>query len=200
MNVLRAAVREQVPIPRSRPSSAAQEVPDVKADFNRNQLRPSSAPPSGPANGGTLNMPPRPATAISGSFRPGTASSKGRPGTAQSRLSRGIPEDGIPDDISEISGEDDVASLRMARMEKLRIEQGKNLYHIVREEQELEKERLRMLSAVQPKKVAHLNRSVTGVLSASCCCVSSSHISHPIRPGLLKSHSPRFTFAPVGTG
>ena len=28
----------------------------------------------------------------------------------------------------------------MARLEKLRIEQGKNLYHIVREEQELEKE------------------------------------------------------------
>jgi hypothetical protein len=112
-------------------------------------------------------MPPRPATAISESFRPGTASSKGRPGTAQSRLSRGIPEDGIPDDISEISGEDDVASLRMAQMEKLRIEQGKNLYHIVREEQELEKERLRMLSAVQPNKVAHLNRSVTGGLSVA---------------------------------
>ncbi len=83
-------------------------------------------------------------------------------------------------------------SLRMARLETLRIEQGKNLYHIVREEQELEKEassalhtifsqretrtacehmpnhgvtngfrarqRLKMLSAVQPGRVAHLNR------------------------------------------
>ena len=85
-------------------------------------------------------------------------------------------------------------SLRMARLEKLRIEQGKNLYHIVREEQELEKEasaydtharartrtrlqrmrarthckidennlgmwqRLRMLAAIQPGKMAHLNR------------------------------------------
>ena len=126
-------------------------------------------------------MPPRPATAISGSFRPGTASSKGRPGTAQSRLSRGIPEDGIPDDISEISGEDDVASLRMARMEKLRIEQGKNLYHIVREEQELEKERLRMLSAVQPNKVAHLNGLLLGV------CLLRIFVPH------LTSHSPRFT-------
>jgi hypothetical protein len=80
----------------------------------------------------------------------------------------------------------------MARLEKLRIEQGKNLYHIVREEQELEKEassafpifdsqtetctacgrmlnngmtngfcawqRLKMLTAVQPGRVAHLNR------------------------------------------
>jgi hypothetical protein len=60
----------------------------------------------------------------------------------------------------EVSEEDDVEILRMTRIEKLRIEQGKNLYHIVREEQELEKERLRMLSAVQPSKVAHLNRSV----------------------------------------
>lgn len=60
----------------------------------------------------------------------------------------------------EVSEEDDVEILRMTRIEKLRIEQGRNLYHIVREEQELEKERLRMLSAVQPSKVAHLNRSV----------------------------------------
>lgn len=153
---------EQVPIPHTRPSSAAQEVPDARTDLKRNQLRPSSAPPRGPANGGTLNMPPRPATAISRSFRPGTASSKGRPGTAGSlRLKGSVPEDGIPDDMEEeVSEEDDVEILRMTRIEKLRIEQGKNLYHIVREEQELEKERLRMLSAVQPSKVAHLNRSV----------------------------------------
>ena len=69
-----------------------------------------------------------------------------------------MPEDGIPDDISEISGDEDAETLRMAHLEKLRIEQGKNLYHIVREEQELEKERLRMLAAVQPNKVGHLNR------------------------------------------
>ena len=99
-------------------------------------------------------MPQRPATAFSRSSRPGTA--KGRPGKA-SRL-RGMPEDEIPDDISEISDEEDTDSLRMARLEKLGIEQGKNLYHIVREEHELEKERLRMLSAVQPKKQAQLNR------------------------------------------
>jgi hypothetical protein len=140
----------EVPVPRSRPSSAVPESPNTTHKKIRIHMRPSSAPPGGPALSEPSHMPPRPATAISRSTRPGTANSR-------SRL-KGMPEDGIPDDISEISGDEDAETLRMAHLEKLRIEQGKNLYHIVREEQELEKERLRMLAAVQPNKVGHLNR------------------------------------------
>ena len=69
-----------------------------------------------------------------------------------------MPEDGIPDDLSDIGIDDDPDSLRMASLETLRVELGKHLYQIVVEEQELEKERLRMLVAVHPNKKAHLNR------------------------------------------
>lgn len=149
----------QVPVPRTRSEIEAQpESSNTSPVKGKTHLRPSSAPP-GKASLDEMcvpSVPPRPASALSRTTRPSTATSRSsRPSTAgRSRLQE-LPEDGIPDDISD---EDDVGSQRFKRIERLRIEQGKNLYHIVREEQELEKERLRMLSAVQPKKVGHLNR------------------------------------------
>ena len=170
----------EVPLPRTRPSSAAQEKPASSSSMKRH-LRPSSAPPGGPAHSSQPHMTQRPATAATRSTRTGASNSGSRPGTASSRL-KGMPEDGIPDDISDISEEDDAESLRMARLEKLRIEQGTNLYHIVQEEQVLEKERLRMLSAVHPNKVGHLNRS------GSCLCARDcAHLAGSTHATLSKS-------------
>ena len=146
-----------VPVPRSRPPSAIS--PQNRKQTMSGRSRPTSAPPSGPVGHDQSHVEPRPATAIARSGRPGTAHSKrSRPGTASSSRLRDMPEDGIPDDLSDIGIDDDPDSLRMASLETLRVELGKNLYQIVVEEQESEKERLRMLAAVHPNKKAHLNR------------------------------------------